>query len=120
MEAIVNHRQYGRQHRLQYLIKWKGYPSSDNTWEPEENVHAEDLVKEYHRRHPLNSVKRAVGRGIKKLIHALLTPISPFSPTDKVKAWLLAVNLKVPFPHTRVAPLTTNKYSPLPPISLGC
>jgi len=29
VETIVNHRHYGRQHRLQYLIKWKGYPSSD-------------------------------------------------------------------------------------------
>src|SRR5712671_5016691 len=66
VEAIVNHRHYGRQHRLQYLIKWKGYPSSDNTWEPEENVHAEDSVKRYHQRHPLRSVKRAIGRGTKK------------------------------------------------------
>jgi len=28
----------GRKKALQYLIKWKGYPSSDNTWEPETNV----------------------------------------------------------------------------------
>ena len=66
VEAIVNHRHYGRQRQRQYLIKWKGYPSSDNTWEPEENVHAEDLVKEYHKRHPLNLVKRAASRGTKK------------------------------------------------------
>src|SRR6267154_6237607 len=92
VEAIVNHRHYGRQRRLQYLIKWKGYPSLDNTWEPEENVHAEDLVKEYHRRHPLNLVKKTIGRGTKKLIRALQTPISPLSPTDKVKTWLVAAS----------------------------
>ncbi len=29
-----------------YLVKWKGYPASQNTWEPKKNlVHAADLVK---------------------------------------------------------------------------
>src|SRR5712672_3609880 len=83
VEAIVNHRHYGRQRRLQYLIKWKGYPSSDNTWEPEENVHAEDLVKEYHRRHLLQPVKRDTGRGTKRLIRTLQISISSPSPTEK-------------------------------------
>jgi len=117
VEAIVNHRRYGRQHHLQYLIKWKGYPSSDNTWEPEENVHAEDLVKEYHRRHPLGVDKRAAGRGTKKLIRALQTPISSSSPIDKIKAWLLVNVLEAPFPHIRAVPPPMNKYSESPPIS---
>src|SRR5712671_4110139 len=90
VENIVNHRHHGRRRQLQYLIKWKGYPSSDNTWEPEESVHAEDLVKKYHRRHPLESVKRTVRQGTKKLIRALLTPTASPSPINRVKAWLLA------------------------------
>src|SRR5882672_11708049 len=53
VEAIINHRFFGQRRRLQYLIKWKGYPHSDNTWEPTENLHAEALVKAYHRKHPL-------------------------------------------------------------------
>lgn len=32
-----------------YLIKWKNFPSTSNSWEPEENL-TEDLVAEYHRR----------------------------------------------------------------------
>jgi len=48
VEAVTNHRYYRRQRQLQYLIKWKGYPTSDSTWEPINDVHAEDLVKEYH------------------------------------------------------------------------
>src|SRR6266403_4458882 len=48
VERIVAHRKFGRSKRLQYLIKWKGYPESDNTWEPADQVHASDLVKRYH------------------------------------------------------------------------
>src|SRR6266481_2231870 len=47
VEQIVAHRQFGRAKKLQYLIKWKGYPESDNTWEPADQVHAPELIKHY-------------------------------------------------------------------------
>ncbi len=47
IERIVAHRQFGRSKHLQYLIKWKGYPESDNTWEPASHVHAPELIKHY-------------------------------------------------------------------------
>lgn len=36
-----------------YFIKWKNFPPSDNSWEPEENLTV-DLVAEYHRRQAEN------------------------------------------------------------------
>ena len=57
VECIVNHQRHGRVRRLQYLIKWKGYPESDNTWEPADQIHASDLIKLYHRHSPLESIK---------------------------------------------------------------
>ena len=30
-----------------YLIKWEGYPSSQNTWEAAENVFAKDIIAEF-------------------------------------------------------------------------
>ena len=33
VEAIIAHKRQGRGHI--YLIKWKGYPTGDNSWEPE-------------------------------------------------------------------------------------
>lgn len=33
-----------------YLIKWEGYPSSQNTWEAENNVFSETLIKEFEDR----------------------------------------------------------------------
>src|SRR5712671_5228762 len=53
VETIINHQFFGRCKALQYLIKWKGYPTSDNTWEPIDNVHAPEIVKQYHQRRPL-------------------------------------------------------------------
>lgn len=36
VERIVDSRKSGKTH--EYLIKWKNYPSAENTWEPEENL----------------------------------------------------------------------------------
>ncbi len=47
VEWIVAHRQFGQSKKLQYLIKWKGYPESNNTWEPADQVHAPLIVKHY-------------------------------------------------------------------------
>jgi archaellum biogenesis protein FlaJ (TadC family) len=39
---------------MQYLVKWKGFPSEENTWEPstmmKEDVPA--LIKHYHNQFP--------------------------------------------------------------------
>jgi hypothetical protein len=52
VEFITWHRLCGRTY--QYLVKWKGYPTADNTWEPESNLdHAAELLKEYKDRQSL-------------------------------------------------------------------
>lgn len=35
---------------VQYLIKWKGYPDSDNTWEPRHHLHCDTLLEEFDKR----------------------------------------------------------------------
>ena len=57
VEHVVNHWRHGQARQLQYLIKWKEYLESDNTWEPANQVHAPELIKLYHRHSPLNSIK---------------------------------------------------------------
>src|SRR5487761_1760216 len=59
VEAIRSHRRHGRKKQLQYLLKWKGYPESDNTWEPVDMIHAPDLVKQYERRHSRELIRVA-------------------------------------------------------------
>jgi chromodomain-containing protein len=60
VECIINHRRSGRARMLQYLIKWKGYPEADNTWEPTDQVHTPDLIRAYHRSNPLKQHKKRV------------------------------------------------------------
>ena len=50
VEQILDTRLFGRWKKCQYLIKWKGYAEAHNSWEPEENVNALELVKEFHQR----------------------------------------------------------------------
>jgi hypothetical protein len=48
VEQICAHWTWGQHKTLQYLIKWKGYPESDNTWENADQIHALALIKLYH------------------------------------------------------------------------
>ena len=50
VEAVLNHRDVaaGRQQRRQYLVKWVGYSTFHNTWEPAEHLdHAKEEVDPY-------------------------------------------------------------------------
>ena len=39
--------------RLFYLVKWLGYPSFENSWEPASNLkHTSSLIAEFHRKYP--------------------------------------------------------------------
>ena len=52
VETILNHRKRGRGY--QYFIKWRGYPISDASWEPE-HAFSDDgnTLKQYKLRHHL-------------------------------------------------------------------
>src|SRR5260370_14634497 len=79
VERVVNHRYTGRARTLQYLIKWKGYPEADNTWEPADQIHAPQFIKAYHQQHPLEDKR---GRANARMTIRTLSLILQCLPTD--------------------------------------
>ena len=43
---------------MYYLIKWKGYPASDNSWEPADDVHVPELIADWEKRANKNKAKK--------------------------------------------------------------
>jgi hypothetical protein len=48
VEQIMASRRFGRGHKLQYLVKWKGYPDAENQWVAKEDIFAEEAIREFH------------------------------------------------------------------------
>lgn len=40
--------------KREFLVSWKGYPASENSWEPEENMDCKDLIEKF-----MDKVKQA-------------------------------------------------------------
>jgi hypothetical protein len=56
VEKILDSRRFGRRRRLQYLVKWEGYPDSDNMWVDKDDVSADDKVREFKTSNPESEI----------------------------------------------------------------
>src|ERR1700748_1453412 len=52
VEKVLDSRWTGRNKRLQYLLKWAGYPEADNSWEYKEDIFSPDLIADFHLKNP--------------------------------------------------------------------
>jgi hypothetical protein len=52
VEKILDSQKFGRGRHLQYLIKWDGYPDSDNMWVDKDDIFADDKVREFKKSNP--------------------------------------------------------------------
>jgi hypothetical protein len=52
VEKILDSQLFGRRLCLQYLVKWDGYPDSDNMWVDKDDVFANNKVQEFKQSNP--------------------------------------------------------------------
>ena len=50
VEQILGTRRQCNQ--LQYMVRWKGFSETHDSWEPVNNVHAKDLIENFHWQNP--------------------------------------------------------------------
>ena len=86
VEAILDSHRFGRGCKLQYLIKWLGYPESDNQWEDADKVHADEHIRDFQKRHPLKETHLRAGRIAKS------TPL-PFHPMSSPDSFTLELDI---------------------------
>jgi len=55
VKAILDVRWKGRGHQLQYLVHWKGYPHSDDSWVAHNDLHAPDILAEFMKSNPASA-----------------------------------------------------------------
>ena len=51
VEKIINSRHVGHHKKLQFLVRWKGFPPSEDSWVPESDLSAPDLIEEFYATH---------------------------------------------------------------------
>ena len=81
VKSIKSHRRFGCARKLQYLVKWKGYPEADSSWELAEHVFAPELIRQYHLTHPLEDKKTKTSRRVAICLSSQWPP-SPLSPSS--------------------------------------
>ena len=91
-------RHHGRGRKVQYLVKWKGYPDSDNQWVNWDDMHTDEALEAFKKRHPTAITHiRAV------LQDAFLSSTTSMSTNaSAVPSPILEGDAPLPFAHTNI------------------
>jgi hypothetical protein len=77
VEKILDSRHFGRRRRLQYLVKWEGYPDAENMWVDKDDVFADDKVREFKASNP-DAITHIRGASSAKSSHSPLPTRSQY------------------------------------------
>jgi hypothetical protein len=77
VEKILDSQHFGRRRRLQYLVKWEGYPDAENMWVDKDDVFADDKVREFKASNP-DAITHIRGASTAKSSHSPLPTRSQY------------------------------------------
>ena len=102
VEKILDSRVRGRKRQIQYLVKWVGYPDSDNQWLNVDQLTADEAIREFKRRHPdaITHIRRLT-TGNPLIDFPLMS-----SPTPSTIENVLRSGASSPHEYSLAAPLT--------------
>ena len=62
VEEVIQSWKFRRGHKVQYLVKCKGYPDSDNQWIDWDDLHADEAIADFKKKNPnaISHIKRGV------------------------------------------------------------
>jgi len=91
IEKILDSQRFGKRRKLQYLVKWKGYPDSDNEWVNKNDVHMDEAIREFKNQNPASEAHISRGHSSKSLTspssrtstsltYKLLSPMTDVNP----------------------------------------
>ena len=104
VEQILCVRRYWCQ--TQYLVRWKGFSEAHDSWEQASNVHADELIKEFYKRHPKAIQNTTTQTPL--IIRTITMSTTPLSERIKnaPSPLPLADHLSSPSPSTHTSPTT--------------
>ena len=52
VEEVLQSQRFGRGRKVQYLVKWKGYPESENQWVNWDDLHVDEMIADFKKKNP--------------------------------------------------------------------
>ena len=102
VEQILDLRVRGQKRQVQYLVKWVGYPDSDNRWLDTDRLTANEAIREFKQRRPeaVTHIRRGT-TGNPLIDFPLMSP-----PTPSTIENVLRSGASSPHEYSLAAPLT--------------